>query len=64
MDEVRRWNVFVTVRGPGGSLEVPSSDSPISCDSLRELLEQMDYDGLPAGMVETVGIRIEEHADV
>lgn len=54
-----RFNVFISLRGAAGTVEVPSRDNPIECANLASLLVRL-ADSLPnSGFVQTVGIRVE-----
>ena len=49
-----RYDVFLTLEGPGGSLETPNTGNPV-IGSLAHVLEQL-ASGLPS--FETLGVRI------
>lgn len=55
-----KWNIFVSIRGPRGSIEVPSTGSPVEQPDMESLLT-----ALPASLsvifagLEVVGLRIE-----
>lgn len=57
--EMKRFNIFFTLRGPGGTLEVPNKFNPVECANMASLLRQL-MDNLPSGLVETVGVRVVE----
>lgn len=56
-----RWNIYFTMKGPGGILEVPNNSNPVESPSLAcvlvELPRQLPEDD--AIELRTIGIRVE-----
>jgi len=59
-----KWNIFYTLRGPGGTLEAPNKENPVEADSISGVLIRIGS-GLSEGkglfgMLEILGVRIEK----
>lgn len=51
-----KFNVFLTIKGPGNTVEIPANTNPIECANLASLLQMLT---LPKSeFVETIGIRV------
>lgn len=60
-----RWNIFYTLRGPGGVTEAPNDGNPVGSENLKSLLANVAA-GLPDLSqlgVEFVGFRAEVAPD-
>jgi hypothetical protein len=56
------FDVFVTLKGPGGTKEVPNSGNPIHSNTLQQLLEKLEFIDLSRLGVVYIGIRVVLHA--
>jgi hypothetical protein len=57
---MKQFNVYFTIRGPGGELGAPNKSNPVPCESMRVLLEKL-AESLPQPFgCEVVAICIEE----
>lgn len=57
-----KFNIYFTIRGPGGTQEASNTGNPVECANLASLLNILK-DNLPRGPhlgLETIGLRIEE----
>jgi hypothetical protein len=54
-----KFNIFFTLRGPAGQIEVPNTFNPVEAPNLKAVLLSLYDNKLPSGLVETVGLRIE-----
>lgn len=56
-----KFNIYVTLKGPGGLVEAPNDKNPVECANLASLLVRFG-ENLPVfGFgVEMVGLRIEQ----
>lgn len=56
-----KFNVYITMQGPGSTREVPSSTNPVEAENIWEVLQKLDP---PANLellgVKYVGVRVEE----
>lgn len=56
-----KFNVYITIQGPGGQREIPNSHNPIEADNILEVLQKLD---LPPSLellgVRYTGVRVEE----
>lgn len=55
-----RWKLWVTVTGPGGTMEVEASPHTFNADSINDAVKIVGSAPLPEGLVKIVGIRLEE----
>jgi len=55
-----KWNIFFTIKGPAGIVEVPNKNNPVECTNLASLMAILAQN-LPGGNMglETVGVLIE-----
>lgn len=56
-----KFNIYFTMRGPAGVVEVPNNTNPVECDGLAQLLAAL-WGRLPRSDslgLETVGLRVE-----
>jgi len=55
-----KFNIYFTIRGPGGEIDAPNNTNPVECANLASLMLKLSSN-LPKTLgMETVGIRIEE----
>ena len=64
---MKNWNVFLTVKGVGGVLEVPHKGNPVERETLSEVLAcclevPQQVAGGQLGL-EVIGIRVERDHD-
>jgi len=58
---VATWRITVTVRGPGGTIDVEPESPTVEAETLNEALRTVAELGqFPAGLIETVGLKIEK----
>lgn len=58
-----KFNVIFTMRGPGGKTDVPNKHNPIEAESMTDvlcLLSEYTNDIAQAGIVQIIGIRVDE----
>jgi len=54
------FNIFFTLKGPGGKIDAPNNSNPVECKDLYTLLHDL-AEQLPNNwLVETIGVRIEK----
>jgi hypothetical protein len=58
-----KWNLYFTLKGPGGTVEAPNTHNPIESPSMIELMRDLTNlvgpDKFAFGL-ELVGLRIEQ----
>lgn len=55
-----KYNLYLTLRGPGGITEAPNTNNPIEADDLHEAIHRI-ADNVPTGTknwIEVVGVRL------
>jgi hypothetical protein len=57
------WDIFFTIRGPGGENEIPNNTNPVKCDNMSNVLKQLAQN-IPTSIggidVEVTGIRVKK----
>jgi hypothetical protein len=54
---MKKFNVFMTIKGPGGSVTAPAKQNPIEAESLPELLRML-AENLPYQVENHLGLSI------